>query len=262
MRAFSVVHLRRSGGHAVISWLLRHYDDAVFSNSCRWKKPLRKLSAWRWRHGRKTDKDGLIRRSTRPFPEMLSDDIGLCGRAFEKEAWVVSYEDADTIDWDMEWDSAEFPIPGRHDRLLILRSFYNHIASRIAYSFTRSKVDPPGYHGQPDVDRWIAHARSRLFGSPVLYDKWFRSADYRAQLQDSFDLPRKDVDVNGIGPEGSGSSFSKTTMSGKAQEMPVLERWRDSRIVLPPEVLNNDEARELNHELFGWTLTKEGTLLN
>lgn len=258
MIGISLAHLRRSGGHAVALWLMGHVSKSALSNANRWGKPFFKITTWMLDDAEATNSDGTVRRSTKPLDKRVITDA-IHGETISKDLFLISYEDPDLDSWVPSWPT-DFPGVTQHHRLLVLRSFYNHIASRVAYMDTRTVFAAPGY--KPDrIDWWLRHAREALMSEKEFYryvsfDTWFQSFDYRCRLEEALGLPRNDSYLHIVGSDGSGSSFDKRRLSGRAQSMRVLERWRTG--VLPPEALENDEARELNHRLFGWTLTKDG----
>ena len=112
--------------------------------------------------------------------------------------------------------------------LVILRSAYNCVASRL---------NGPAYlaAGSRRLDRfesvWPQHARLVLSGAKHWnYDLWITSTEWNRR-------PRR----------GSGSSFD---------DREYLRRYE--QVKLPQGILDNDEIRELNWEVFGWTLDKTG----
>jgi len=263
MRGISLAHLRRSGGHAVALWLMGHYDCSALSNANTWGNPHFKITTWMLPDATSTQSDGTVRRGLRSStggldPRVVADAVD--GRAIPKQLMIVSYEDPDlTRSFPEQW-SAVFPPVNTHHRVLVIRSFYNHIASRIAYMRTRKVFAHPGY--KPDrVQWWKQHAREALcpLYKVVAFDSWFHSASYRRMVEERLSLPCNDRHLLTVGSDGSGSSFDKTSFNGQAQRMDVLHRWQS--VQFPDEVLQDNEAREMNHALFGWSLDKSGAYI-
>jgi len=260
----SLAHLRRSGGHAVALWLMGHFDSSALSNANTWGKPYFKITTWMLPDAQSTKPDGTVRRSCRsskagldPRVEADAED----GFALSKDLMIVSYEDPNLDLWFPDRWSEVFPSASSHHRLLVVRSFYNHIASRIAYMRTRTVFAHPGYT-PVSIEWWKQHAKESLVHpmyKVVLFDRWFSSSEYRRDLEEQLALPHNDRHLSTVGSDGSGSSFDKTSMNGNAQDMNVLRRWK--AVDFPAEVLADDEARELNLSLFGWALDKDGAYI-
>ena len=264
MRGISIAHLKRSGGHAVALWLMGHFQNSALSNANTWANPFFKISSWILPDATATQSDGTVRRGLRSTragldPRVAADAIS--GTAIKKDLFVVSYEDPDLHSWFPDLWPECFPPAARHDRILVLRSFYNHIASRIAFMHTRKQFGTAGY--KPNrIQWWKQHAREALVPlyKVILFDKWFDSPLYRRNVEEMLDLQTDDSQLQTVGTDGSGSSFDKTRLNGQAQCMNVLHRH--TQVELPKEVLEDDDARELNYSLFGWTLNRYGKVLN
>ena len=117
---------------------------------------------------------------------------------------------------------------------VFLRSVYNVAASR---------TSGPKYKAETTrkLDQmllvWPIHAQMVLDGADhLLYDDWVKEHGSRI-------TPRR----------GSGSSFPTEPFANRN------ERWRNC--TLPTEVMRNDEIRELNLRIFGWTLDEDGRYL-
>jgi len=60
---------------------------------------------------------------------------------------------------------------------------------------------------------------------PFVFDKWFVDKNYRMQIADILNIKFTDAGLNDI--KSIGSSFNGKEFQGKAQEMKVLDRWKE-----------------------------------
>lgn len=258
MRAMSIVHQQRSGGHAIISWLMSHYDRAVFSNANKWKSPFYKVSMIWNTASPVRDDDGMIRRKT---PGIIMEDLLEFELPGKKDLMLISYEGKDVGRWLPTVPPLTFGKHERSDHIVIIRSFYNTMASRLAWKDKRAAY--VGYQGQKSIANWIAHAKLAFdpdgVWTPILYENWVESPEYRRGLEDLLDMPKgHDETIELVNRFGFGSSFDRRTKNGSASKMAVLDRFE--QVDLPQEVLNDEKARHLNMKLFGWTLDREGNV--
>ena len=108
--------------------------------------------------------------------------------------------------------------------ILILRDPYNWAASRIKSG------------RNANLSLWLQYARefvgetSFLRFSKVLisFNEWFLSRVYRdTWLLDNLGIENHDRGVDSVSALGNGSSFDSTEFDGRAQEMKVLDRWKE-----------------------------------
>ena len=87
----------------------------------------------------------------------------------------------------------------------------------------------------------------------VNYNRWFQDRDYREQIAQLLDIPFTDAGINNVSGCGGGSSFEQRNYVGKAQEMPVLERWK--QYADHPAYLsmfrNNEQLFHYSEKIFG-----------
>lgn len=259
--AYSISHQRRSGGHAIISWLAGHFSVVGHSNSNRWGVPPNyRMSCWILPDAAKTESDGTVRGSTFPMDHRCRRDSYV--PSIEKDLLVISYEDPTVSAWTPDVPP-RYGRVAKHRRILVLRSFYNVMASRLQYQDGR--VEGVRFHaaGYKDdrVGMWIENAEFALkpHGDTlvILYDLWVTSPTYRRLIEKSLGLREDDSRLEIVPPEGGGSSFDKRSLRTKAQKMDVNARWRAVE-QWPSAVLESEKARELNRALFGWSLDSSG----
>lgn len=249
-----VHHLCRGGGHAFVNWLLTASEVSAHSNSQPADGVRRKISYVHRRGSPKANKkDGMIHRSDDPTEPMFTHITPV-------PLLTINYE-----------DKGEFPIMDQRiqdrfwrmdkiQQVILLRSFYNNMASRVKVLENRSSFTPIAYTPEK-IDLWIEMARWFLEprdAIPVKYDIWTIGSAQRHNLaRKKLGLETDDLHPEGhVSIEGSGSSFTKTRYTPISD---VNHRWK--QVQLPQEVLDNEEARELNQLIFHWTLNKEGQLI-
>jgi hypothetical protein len=86
----------------------------------------------------------------------------------------------------------------------------------------------------PLRDVWISFAKEALCDTHILqnrvfinFNKWFGDIEYRMQISRNLGLVFNDAGINTVPEFGDGSSFDGTAFNGQAQNMNVLNRWRD-----------------------------------
>lgn len=143
--------------------------------------------------------------------------------------------------------------------LYLLRDFYGHMASRLAY-WDRWRENATCAPRPDSVELWKLFARKSSV--LTLFPNLAKDRDYRLAEARRLDLPTPDLDpsVEYVDDWGHGSSFDGTSLVGSQL---AVDR-RHERYVADPRYkvwLDDDEARELNLRHFGWTLTKEGVVI-
>lgn len=215
-----VVGLSRSGNHCVIDWILRQLDPPwCFLNCAEGKcdpfetaRPL---------------EDGAPMRARLPDAAAATPEQARTAR----KAWLIhSYEDAFFGHAFSPWFEAE------HDRLvgpsrrridlIVLRDPLNLFASRA----TLEEAAP----GRVAARIWKQHARAFLGRSPHLrhetaavnFNRFIGSPAYRAALAERLGLRLRDDSLSQVARCAGGSSFDGLSFDGRAEAMPVRERWR------------------------------------
>lgn len=136
--------------------------------------------------------------------------------------------------------------------IIILRDPFNTFASLIRMGENFKNPDSA-------IEKWLEHARE-YFGRThhfkhrlgINYNLWFTDKDYRQEIANSLQLTFTDAGIRNVVNVGKGSSFDGTVYDGKAQEMPVLVRYKsylEHPVML--KILANEELRELSTQIFG-----------
>src|SRR3954447_9859554 len=242
-----VVGMSRSGNHAIINWILAQAPGRTCFLNCAepgWnpfvsaRPRTLELPAWRALY------DGFDVEAER------------AGRLSRKDLLVHSYEDTflgpfKKPESEARHDEWVGPSARRID-LLILRDPRNLFASRLASGY--------GWLDDELVARvWAQHAREflglrrnlRQERLMLSYNEWVRSRAYRQRVAEALGLEFDDRAAHKVPAAAGGSSFDGTAYDGRAEQMPVLNRWHayagDSRFhrILAPQI------KELSDRIFG-----------
>src|SRR5215203_435901 len=241
------VGMSRSGNHSIINWILSQAPGRTCFLNCaepgynpfataRPRTP--ELPGWRAPY------DGFDVKAE------------LAGRLSRKDLLVHSYEDTFLGPFRKpENERRHEEWVGRSSRridLLILRDPRNLFASRLASGY--------GWLDDELVARiWAQHAREflglrrnlRQERLMVSFNDWVASRSYRQRLAEALGLKFDDRAAHKVPAAAGGSSFDGTAYDGRAEQMPVLQRWHsflgEARFqrMLTPELL------ELSDRIFG-----------
>jgi hypothetical protein len=249
-RLFHVFSARRSGQHAILGWLMAQM-----------RQPLARLNMCNVPHAIGPYGLKVLGKSARQHLRGL----------------FMNYEDHAPIELErcnglaglVEGVDAQQVTP-----ILILRDPFNHLASKRAANPERD-ID----FGRQEAELWKTYAREYLGETKFIPDKvcinfneWFSDAAYREQLSNRLNLdypassPQAVAAMQAIPPVGC-SQFDGRRFDGNAQQMDVLDRWRQ-RFDDPVYValLQDEELLALSARIFvmpevdEW-LTKQRTLL-
>jgi hypothetical protein len=258
-RCLRILALRRSGHHAIINWIRyqihgRHW----FLNDCRLGvNPFEgaqfesSLVAGLW------GEHSLFRRHREAR-----------GSRVYKGALLYNFENVDlrslktfmTLDDELRWFG---PSRTRND-VLILRDPFNMLASQLRWAYgTQERPSKPTLDGVAEAaELWKVQAREFLGLTSFLsdrisisYNHWFLDPEYRNALAEQFGFRNRDLGVDEVakwGPSTSKDSFDGLRYDGRAQEMGVLDRWRQfTDDPFYREVTSDPELRTLSRDIFG-----------
>lgn len=272
-RIIQLFGLRRSGNHAVLSWIMSGLDGRVLHLNeitcarpyqCFWRARAKGFS--RWELHRKSIKvvgrggvnrhlpAHLFRRDCGEQSVAISDlDPDIAN--VPKDALLLSYED-----WEL--DHPKVPRLLRPTergaergasayRILLLRDPFNLFASLLHSE--RMTAENGGYY----VRAWKQYAREYLGESHhlggklirVRYDLWRDSGDERVRIRRELDLPEDDTVFAEVARTGGGSSFDGVAQD--AREMRTGERWKRLADDGFYRGLFDEELRTLSARVFG-----------
>lgn len=256
-----VYHLKRGGGHAVITWILRASGRPAMHLNNVFSKPWKA----RWR----------AQRVFRPRPLWYRGEgsvkLRLSGVELDPSAgWrEVARMPRDLLVLNVENFPLERvprePLHGagaerilgpsrRRITVLVLRDAPNTFAS-VVRGKRRMRARLGGFYRR----HWKSYAREFLgetaFLPPdtvkVSYNAWFADPEYRRGIAARLGLADPDAGLDEVSAEGGGSSFEGTSADGRGRGMAVLERWR--RVAEDPawRAALDAETVELSTRIFG-----------
>jgi hypothetical protein len=224
-----LVHgVQRGGNHAIINWLLDHFNSSIFYNSCYLDKE--KVIV---------DEENIVIRGREPYEislasfEDMPDKIKLFKEIFKPKKNIV-----------------------------ILRDFYNTYASR----FEKKRNEKSEYwirmrwRFYDDTYLWknLAGQFYDELNLSINYNRWFKETQYRIETSERIGCAFSDEGLNKVSHFGGGSSFDERKYDGDANKMNVLKRWtnyyNDKEYV--EKIFCDDEARYLNRKIFGFSLPR------
>src|SRR6185437_5194417 len=227
-KELQVFGLRRSGNHALIAWIAQQYSSPiVFLNSARpFHDPF------------STHLMGKVPNSI-PSRKLNGEEAERL-RLTPKNLLLLSYEDMnirklekmDLLPSRQAWIGDS----GSRQRVLLLRDFYNWIASRVRL------LEKKGHAAEDiagkvelHIDHWIMYARefsretrylAEIETVPVRFDRWSQEDSYRLEILGRLGIAVLNNARSFVPRAGGGSSFDGTRFSGSAEEMDLLSRWR------------------------------------
>jgi len=242
--------LKRSGNHGIMTWIASSLDKPVvlLNNALPFTDPYETFN-----HDGKWD-SGL---NCFKIPEKWNDPI----RFAQKEYLFISFEDINITELD-----AKKIIPCRKTAIgsssslkiiFILRDPFNFMASR----FCKKTPTISEFNKLSDaLNAWKMYAyeflgKTEYIPDKILinYNRWFIDQNYRKGLAKKMNIPFSDKGIDIVPTAGQGSSFDRLSYNGRAQEMKVLERWKN--ISTKPEFkklfTRQDEILKLSEAIFG-----------
>jgi len=260
-REIHVVGVQRTGQHAITSWLIGHFNAAIYKNCMsqlgRKKGKMIGVESPFWLFIPSIQNERYVIEELHANSdaiilgtEFTVFDIGLNPKIPQQKQKICKKLGAN-----------EFS--KRRDNLLVIRNPYNHYASVLKWGKNRLLSSPNSFS-----KTWVKMAKECLnhtnnFDEKIVvkYDDWFSSVDERILIEEKLDLPRSDSRLNVVMKIGHGnswgSSFDGMKQKEKAQKMDVLKRWEsvkdDPRFI---ELTKLEELKELSKEL-GWGIPYE-----
>lgn len=229
--------LKRGGHHAVINWVLAHYDSWLYCNNCLCVD--RKINV-------QYDSD-IRSKGERPYQIKL---LSFEDRPFFSESSFESVCEANKK-------------PSRN--ILILRDVYNTFASRFKKRrFPHIQGWGEKWINFDDLSIWKKYALEFVgttnFMSDAIkinYNRWFSDQEYRKKISGNFG-EFTDDGLEEVLDFGLGSSFDYLKFHGNAQKMNVGGRWKEfcSDEEYIRCVTSDEEVLTLNKEIFGCSIPK------
>ena len=244
-----VVGMRRTGNHAIITWIERQQPGTAYhlNNIAAGTNPYRYKSNNLRRYHPQHSKMAAV------YQQQAA------GALIKRDCLILSYED-----WGLEqvtqprFERNRTLYLGKSNQqldVLILRDPFNLFASRLKQNFVDTKSKTASM-----VDMWLAYAREFVGESSYLqpdrvcinYNQWFADVSYRRGLADQLGLVFSDAGLRHVPHLGGGSSFSGTRHSGQAGRLDVTNRWRhfaDNPAFR--QLFENEEIWHYSTQIFG-----------
>ena len=258
--------IKRSGQHALIEWIAKHFSGLIgFTNSAQ-SFP---LQSFRVSHYMNVDMN----------KQKEMRDREHYGAEIDKEVHFITYEDihrkVDSLHEAKERiESVDLTrLVGTCDYVqyvACIRDFYNNMASRMKMSRSRKATTCAPHRYMDECNQWwISWAKESMDVNSTFiwinYNTWMQDRHYRRSLELRLGLNSRyasradshsQTEIAQKHSGGHGSSFDKFTQTHQQGER-YLQMLDDPEY--REKVLSDDEARDLNLKIFGWTLTHEGT---
>ncbi|MBD3625989.1 MAG: hypothetical protein HUJ24_11605 [Rhodobacteraceae bacterium] len=241
--------LPRSGNHAVIKWVMRNlpHQDQVFLNNC---VPFRDPMIYHGEvevNGVRVKQRMRERGHCRPALRQLSGETPPFVLV-SYERWVPGMALAEDGRLSQDLDDRGFDF-----QILVYRSLLNWLASLVMLQRRKAEAD-----GTPEAAAKVVSTQltryqqvlgllheDRLPGiTPVCYDDWFNSDEYRSGRLAALGLPEQDNRLGQVSKYGGGSSFEKVKVGEK---LGVESRWKE---LMPDPEYRAHLARMAQNESF------------
>jgi hypothetical protein len=223
-RCFMLFSMRRGGQHGVINWICSQYRPSVHVDDCSLiNDKLVGMAPYKYLKGEK--------KRTQMNPSEVIDPDGF-------KMWLFNFEDQWIEEIQkkfLEWSQHVFTFDSVTN-IVLVRDPYNLFASR-------SKDRRIQLRGEEARKIYKSHINTAMNNSDFVdinYNRWFTDKDYRKKLAGRLNIPFTDEGLGDIIWPGV-SSFDGSGYDGRAQEMKVLERWK--------QLKDDFIVRELDDEL-------------
>lgn len=258
-----VIGLRRSGNHAIINWIEKQQPGMVVHLNnirvnenpylCLYESLCHDSPYYQW-----SAKQVLRQPLYQGRAELLKKES--LGDFIKKDCLICSYEDYSPKKVFNSYFFKTHDIHfGKSDQVydvLILRDPFNLLASRLKNNMLEVK----SWKGWKSLmDMWILYAKEYLGQTKYLkankicvnYNQWFSDINYRKHLADKLNLEFTDTGFNDVSVFGGGSSFERRKFHGKAENMDILNRWKQFVDDSSYRTLFSEEVFEYSERIFG-----------
>jgi hypothetical protein len=240
-----VFAMQRSGHHAVCRWLGGHFPSKyAFINDISRLKDFKRQAAF---YGFNN----------------LEKERELNGKLAYKDALIINVEERAFKDGGRKFFKQTKYYPRGRSRktfnIIVLRDPLNFFASRIKFS-ERRKSQARVWLTTEAIEMWKDYTREFLGETNYLkepkiminYVDWFTDIDYRRSISAQLDLKHSERYLQHVPNYGKGSSFSLRAMNNRAQDMKVLDRWKNYQDhAFIKRLLKDEEVMKLSKEIFG-----------
>jgi len=244
-----VYGIQRTGQHAIISWLIGHFDEVGFKN-CMTSVDEKNLVGieppfWYFQRGKFDWVETQDFRKVKNF---------ILGTEFSKGTLALN-PNLNKNKFRILSNFKENQFSKKRHNIMVIRDPYNHYASVLNWKFASRLKHPKNFSSI-----WIRYAKAFLGEPsclpvdkvPVVFDHWFKNEDYRKNISEKLGLDFSDERLNivmKIGYRKSwGSSFDSMKLKEEAQKMKVLDRSKDipkDKKSYYKELCKNKEVKKL-----------------
>jgi hypothetical protein len=179
MREIRIFGMRRSGNHAIIEWIARHFHKTLHYNEC-----------WGWEKVNCRSEHIYGDKNSNMSPDLI----------------IYSYEDF--------CPSIEEAEDARS--IIILRDWYNMMSSRIISGRDKVKYrHHQGFYNDNILETWLEYIKVYELNKDktIIYNKWSVDSDYRISIAKTLNLKNisddKYIKEFPLSKIGNGSSFEK-----------------------------------------------------
>jgi hypothetical protein len=262
--------LQRSGNHAVLAWIFRQFDEPVlfFNNVKHFEDPFLEFRYEKMPNAvtvrRPPVGDAPAQQAARALAQRRLEEV----RQSKKRLLAYSYENLRLSQLKQRALVSERETRiGRSEkirRVLLLRDFYNWIASRIRLVENKKLALPEERGVDQLISLWIMYAREYLAKTNYLeyeqvvkisYNRWVEDEGYRSHTLDELAVPLKDNSILHV-PDVGTSSFDGAAFGNTASETtgnPRQQYLLDDRLaqIIRPIRRRIAEIEPYNLEIFG-----------
>lgn len=209
-----VFGMMRSGHHAIINWIYQQIESAVFKNNIF-------------------------------HPKYKEYDFWQKGES--PTHCIYNIEDLNIGNYEKRLKRFGFGSSGGTITILVVRDFYNLFASRLKYSHLK-RYSPIGWASREAINMWKSHANHNK-NIIINFNYWFSDINYRKKIADKLDIDFTDAGVNDVKNFGLGSSFDQLNYDGKANQMKILERYKEFDNCIKNKMYSELEEGELFYHM-------------
>jgi hypothetical protein len=202
--------MRRGGQHGVINWICSQIKPSLHINDCSLQDgDLICMAPYKYIKGEKK------RIQMDPTEMIYPDDYSVCLFNFEDQPIT------ETLETFLEWSERVLPFEFV-TKIVLVRDPLNLFASRSKDERIKMGIDKA-------KTLYKSHLKMAMNSPSCLginFNKWFLDEKYRKALAARLNIPFTDEGLNDIIWPGK-STFDGLRFDGRAQEMKILERWKE-----------------------------------
>ena len=231
-----ILGIRRSGNHAIASWIrpqlknnmIRYFNDHFFNTlSNNINSTQRRTYVYKYID----EKMNIVNDEKM---NIVNDEIN--DNLFGLENQSINLFNENYEKWKKniniklkEDKKLNCEISDNNKQIVIIRNPWNNMASEIQWHYNGRNYNVPK---DKLIELWEEYYnyfmdnKNNKFNF-IIYDKWFIDKEYRKNISEQLGFEFSDNNLNLIEKTGNGSSFTKRMYNGHAQEMNVLNRYKE-----------------------------------